>query len=214
MAPLHPPAQQQQRQQKSLSTMSPLDPYVPELTHLRHNPLHNLGCCYPSLTWQTTKCYFLQPSKQLRPLLAASAQTDTRSCGTQRRWGTRQATVARGRVEWSTMLDHTASFSAGFQPCTPLGSHADVTLFSPWQFPPIALFRQQCHNIRISFFIHEHSRIVILIISHSHGLAEWPQQQQPLSLSFLFDHYATLAIRSHWSLLTLNLAGSTGCECW
>ena len=137
-APIRPPTQQQHHHQQepssSTSTAPPLDPYAllaPELTHLRHNLLHLLGSSHPTLT-HTAKYYFLQPSKQLRPLLVLLFARATNGLGTDwrtKRWHA-ECEHAGGRAEeldrplsradvlndWNpAMPDHTASFSAAFQ---------------------------------------------------------------------------------------------------
>lgn len=132
-APLRPPpaASQHRPQQPSNSAVDPYAGLAPELTRLRHTLLHLLGSSHPSLT-QIAQYYFLQPSKQLRPLIVLLFARATNGLGADwklRRW---QADCERagGRAEeldmpltradvlndWNpNMPDHTASFDVAFK---------------------------------------------------------------------------------------------------
>ncbi|KAH9949357.1 terpenoid synthase [Amylocystis lapponica] len=116
------------------------DPYLllaPELQHLRGTLLDLLGSSHPSLT-EIAKYYFLQPSKQLRPLLVLLFSQATNGLGGS--WHVKQWAAecegAGGRTEEldrpltradvlndcnPNMPDHTASFHNSFslQPPSP-----------------------------------------------------------------------------------------------
>jgi hexaprenyl-diphosphate synthase len=109
------------------------DPYKllkPELDTLRERLLNLLGSAHPTLT-DVAKYYFLQPSKQVRPLLVLLFARATNGLGSD--WDVKQWAAecegARGRTEeldqplsrpdvlndWNPyMPDHSASFSSVF----------------------------------------------------------------------------------------------------
>ncbi|EJC98786.1 terpenoid synthase [Fomitiporia mediterranea MF3/22] len=102
-----------------------------ELTTLRKTLLHLLGSSHPSLT-KIAEYYFLQPSKQIRPLLVLLFSHATNGLGSdwdKKRWAAEQE-GARGRAEeldsplsrsdvlndWNpNMPDHTRSFESVFE---------------------------------------------------------------------------------------------------
>ncbi|KAL5533754.1 hypothetical protein ACEPAG_214 [Sanghuangporus baumii] len=111
-----------------------VDPYkylAPELASLRKTLLHLLGSSHPSLT-KIAEYYFLQPSKQIRPLLVLLFARATNGLGAdwdEKRWAAEQE-GARGRAEeldsplsrpdvlndWNpNMPDHTRSFESAFE---------------------------------------------------------------------------------------------------
>lgn len=117
-----------------LPTSVPVDPYkylAPELASLRKTLLHLLGSSHPSLT-KIAEYYFLQPSKQIRPLLVLLFARATNGLGgdwDEKRWAAEQE-GARGRTEeldsplsrpdvlndWNpNMPDHTRSFESAFE---------------------------------------------------------------------------------------------------
>ena len=115
-------------------TQTKIDPYkflAPELSKLRKTLLHLLGSSHPSLT-TIAEYYFLQPSKQIRPLLVLLFARATNGLGgdwDEKRWAATEE-GARGRSEeldaplsradvlndWNpNMPDHTRSFESVFE---------------------------------------------------------------------------------------------------
>ncbi|KAI5120793.1 hypothetical protein M0805_002420 [Coniferiporia weirii] len=115
-------------------TAPPVDPYnylAPELACLRKTLLHLLGSSHPSLT-TIAEYYFLQPSKQIRPLLVLLFSRATNGLGAdwdEKLWAAEQE-GARGRAEeldsplsrpdvlndWNpNMPDHSRSFESVFE---------------------------------------------------------------------------------------------------
>lgn len=117
----------------SASSKQKVDPFglvSTELTHLRTSMLTLMGSAHPGLT-QIAEYYFLQPSKQLRPLLVLLFSRATNGLGQgwqQKQWeaeyqaanGSKaglDAPLTRADVlnDWNPNLpEHTASFSSVF----------------------------------------------------------------------------------------------------
>ena len=111
-------------------TVDPFDLVTPELSHLRTSLLTLLGSAHPGLT-SIAEYYFLQPSKQLRPLLVLLFAHATNGLGAG--WGRKhwaaQCQGARGMAaeldapltradvlnDWNPNIpEHTASFQTTF----------------------------------------------------------------------------------------------------
>ncbi|KAH8110590.1 terpenoid synthase [Phellopilus nigrolimitatus] len=164
----------------------PVDPYkylAPELKRLRTTLLHLLGSSHPSLT-QIAEYYFLQPSKQIRPLLVLLFSRATNGLGgdwDEKRWGAEQE-GARGRAEeldrplsrpdvlndWNpNMPDHTHSFQSVYelpppravssQPIySPRAALADPALASPEALLPSQLrLAQIVEMIHVASLLHD-----------------------------------------------------------
>jgi len=112
------------------SRVDPFDLVSPELSHLRTSLLTLLGSTHPGLT-SIAEYYFLQPSKQLRPLLVLLFARATNGLGTRwerKHWaahcqGARgmaaelDAPLTRADVlnDWNPNIpEHTASFQTTF----------------------------------------------------------------------------------------------------
>ncbi|KAI0323112.1 isoprenoid synthase domain-containing protein [Amylostereum chailletii] len=167
-----------------LSTPSPRpDPYSllkPQLDTLRERLLNLLGSSHPTLT-EIAKYYFLQPSKQLRPLFVLLFAQATNGLGTdweQKRWAA-ECEGAGGRAEeldqplsrpdvlndWNPhMPDHTASFSTVFsllpaQPASPQPMPPPRTPHSPALanvlLPTQARLAQIVEMIHVASLLHD-----------------------------------------------------------
>ncbi|THH09330.1 hypothetical protein EW145_g2087 [Phellinidium pouzarii] len=160
------------------STSAPVDPYkylAPELARLRKTLLHLLGSSHPSLT-TIAEYYFLQPSKQIRPLLVLLFSRATNGLGAdwdEKRWAAEQE-GARGRTEeldsplsrpdvlndWNpNMPDQSRSFESTFElpprrivTAPPVYTRASIT--SPALASPQLLLPTQLRLAQIVEMIH------------------------------------------------------------
>lgn len=128
-----PSSSKQKTSSPQSATSATVDPYellAPELLRLRKTLLKLLGSSHPSLT-KIAEYYFLQPSKQIRPLLVLLFARATNGLGgdwDEKLWATEHEN-ARGREEeldyplsrpdvlndWNpNMPGHTASFDSTF----------------------------------------------------------------------------------------------------